>query len=125
VRIDPRGAPRPHLVYCFVTARGYFGEGLRLWFGSVTHRLAQDADARSSQAILVEKFGVSIRNVTHTSSRQRIFRIVADDDIEKVGEIGHCARHRTERARDLRPPVIHTAAADQPSGWPHPHNGIP
>src|SRR5437879_6655570 len=53
-RIDQRGASRLKFSNCFVENRGYLGEVRRLGFRSGAHRLAEDTDARSSQAVLIE-----------------------------------------------------------------------
>src|SRR5262245_45038797 len=76
-RINDLGAGGLQFRDCFIENFSDFFEIFRIRLGLIAHRLAQDADAWSFQAVLIERLRIAAWNIANATGCKRILRIVA------------------------------------------------
>src|SRR5215813_10541593 len=123
--VDDHGAGSVELRDGLVEYLCDFAEIFRGRLCGVTHRLAQDTNARSLQTFWVEKHGVTIRYMTHTPGRKRVFRVVAYDNVQELRQIGNGTGHGAERSRNGWPPRVNSTAAHKAGRRTHSDDRVP
>ena len=123
--VDDLRARRAEVVHSLVEHLGNLAEVVRAGLGAKPHRLAQNADARARQRVLVEQVRVAAGRTADAAGGEGVGGIVADHAVEQFRQVGDGARHRSERAVDGRPAGIHAAPAHQARGRAHAGDAVP
>src|SRR2546426_1100848 len=111
-RLYHRGPERANLSHGAVEYSAHLLVIVGRWIGVRVHRLAYDADSSAAQAVAHERIRIGPRGMSHGGRRDRIQRVVPNDDVEHQSRVSYRACDWTERIR-TRPRRNHAVAADQ------------